>query len=32
MTVQTCISKYAKHIEGLVPNLKIKSMVRVNYD
>jgi hypothetical protein len=32
MTVQTCITKYVKHIEGLVPNIKIKPMVRVNYD
>lgn len=32
MTVQTCIMRYAQHLEALVPNLKIKPMSRVNYN
>ena len=29
MTLQTCIVRYAKHIEALVPNCKARSMPRV---
>lgn len=32
MTLFTCIEKYAKHIEALKKDLKIKPMSRVNYD
>ena len=32
MTLFTCIEKYAKHLEALKKELKIKPMVRVNYD
>lgn len=32
MTVQTCIVRYAKHIEALNANLKVNQMMRVNYD
>jgi hypothetical protein len=32
MTIQTCISRYARHIEALLPNLKIKPIIRVNYN
>jgi hypothetical protein len=29
MTVQTCIVRYAKHIEAIVPNCKAKPMPRI---
>lgn len=32
MTLGTCIDKYAKHLEALKQDLKIKPMIRVNYD
>lgn len=32
MTLFTCIEKYAKHIEALKKDIKVKPMPRVNYD
>lgn len=32
MTVQSCILRYCKHIEALKPDLKIPTMIRVNYN
>jgi hypothetical protein len=29
MTIQTCIFKYAKHIEAIVPNCKARAMPRI---
>lgn len=32
MTLFSCIERYAKHIEALKKELKVKPMQRVNYD
>jgi hypothetical protein len=32
MTLSTCIDRYSKHLEALKKDLKIKPMIRVNYD
>ena len=32
MTIQFCIMRYSKHIEGLKADLRITPMIRVNYN
>ena len=32
MTIQTCITRYGRHIEAFKPDLKVEAMERVNYD